>query len=502
MPTAQHKSNLPGRILAALLALAAGRSAAQQVDLQGERVTIRAERNTLREVLAKFARYDVSVRMDPAVNATVDGDLVDRPLEEALDTLLANFGYTTRWRTLDGPAGPVSRLVEIAVFRKGSAGGLEFVDPPAAEKRRILKAADGTEYVAEEVLIGLREGVTAEQFKALLAGIGGSVVDVSKDVGVYRVRLPAGTSVPEVLATLRKSPAVAAAEPNRVFRVDPPVFLPGSTDASLARLREAAALPANAKAASGSLVAVLDTGLSPDLAFGALLRGGLDAIRPDASLTDTDGHGTQMALLASGVVAPAGVTPGDLQPFVAVRAFDDAGVATSDGILRSIEFAKTSGAKVLSLSWGTPQPSDFLAAAVKDAQDAGMIVVAAAGNEPTGNPVYPAAFPGVIAVAATDAEGNRWEKSNYGSFVDISAPGFAEFPAGADGHSGSYAGTSISTPWVARSLAGYLEKNPSATSADAVNALLGAVKASPAPAGQMGVGVLDDAAVSRLLGGR
>ncbi|MFO1491569.1 MAG: S8 family serine peptidase [Kiritimatiellia bacterium] len=191
---------------------------------------------------------------------------------------------------------------------------------------------------------------------------------------------------------------------------------------------------------------MLDTGLSGDLSFGALLRGGLDAIRPDATLTDTDGHGTQMALLASGVVAPDGVTAGDLQPFLAVRAFDDSGVATSDGILRSIEFAQSSGAKVLSLSWGTTQPSDFLAAAVKDAQDAGMIVVAAAGNEPTGQPVYPAAFPGVVAVAATDAEGNRWEKSNYGSFVDLSAPGFAEFPVGQNGRGGSYAGTSISTP--------------------------------------------------------
>ena len=48
----------------------------------------------------------------------------------------------------------------------------------------------------------------------------------------------------------------------------------------------------------------------------------------------------------------------------------------------------------------------------------------------------------------------------------------------------------------------YMEKNPTASSADAVNALLGAVKASPAPPGQMGAGVLDDAAVSRLLGGK
>ncbi|MFO1531326.1 MAG: S8 family serine peptidase [Kiritimatiellia bacterium] len=488
--------------MTALLAVCGLTAAAQQVELRGDLVTIRANRNSLRDVLAQFGRYDVAVRMDPAVNATVDGDLVDQPVDEALSALLRNFGYTTRWRTLDGPGGPVERLVEVAVFRPGGAPGLVTVDPPPAALRRILKSADGTEYVAEEVLIGLREGTTPEQFKALLASIGGSVIDVTKGVGVYRVKLPAGAGVPDVLAALRGNPAVAAAEPNRVFRVDPPVVVPGATDASLARLREAANIPAGAKASSGALVAVLDTGLSGDLAFGALLRGGLDAIRPDATLTDTDGHGTQMALLASGVIAPDGVTAGDLQPFVAVRAFDDSGVATSDGILRSIEFAQSSGAKVLSLSWGTPQPSDFLAAAVKDAQDAGMIVVAAAGNEPTGQPVYPAAFPGVVAVAATDAGGNRWEKSNYGSFVDLSAPGFAEFPVGQNGQGGSYAGTSISTPWVARSLAGYLEKNPAASSADAVNALLKAVKASPAPAGQMGAGVLDDAALSRLMGGK
>ncbi|MFO1524097.1 MAG: hypothetical protein U1G05_19140 [Kiritimatiellia bacterium] len=348
--------------MTALLAVCGLTAAAQQVELRGDLVTIRANRNSLRDVLAQFGRYDVAVRMDPAVNATVDGDLVDQPVDEALSALLRNFGYTTRWRTLDGPGGPVERLVEVAVFRPGGAPGLVTVDPPPAALRRILKSADGTEYVAEEVLIGLREGTTPEQFKALLASIGGSVIDVTKGVGVYRVKLPAGAGVPDVLAALRGNPAVAAAEPNRVFRVDPPVVVPGATDASLARLREAANIPAGAKASSGALVAVLDTGLSGDLSFGALLRGGLDAIRPDATLTDTDGHGTQMALLASGVIAPDGVTAGDLQPFVAVRAFDDSGVATSDGILRSIEFAQSSGAKgSLSLSWGTPQPSDFLA---------------------------------------------------------------------------------------------------------------------------------------------
>ncbi|MFO1491570.1 MAG: hypothetical protein U1F87_11800 [Kiritimatiellia bacterium] len=182
--------------MTALLAVCGLTAAAQQVELRGDLVTIRANRNSLRDVLAQFGRYDVAVRMDPAVNATVDGDLVDQPVDEALSSLLRNFGYTTRWRTLEGPGGPVERLVEVAVFRQGGATGLVVVDPPPAALRRILKSADGTEYVAEEVLIGLREGTTPDQFKALLAGIGGSVIDVTKGVGVYRVKLPAGAGVP------------------------------------------------------------------------------------------------------------------------------------------------------------------------------------------------------------------------------------------------------------------------------------------------------------------
>ncbi|MFO1524098.1 MAG: hypothetical protein U1G05_19145 [Kiritimatiellia bacterium] len=77
-----------------------------------------------------------------------------------------------------------------------------------------------------------------------------------------------------------------------------------------------------------------------------------------------------------------------------------------------------------------------------------------------------------------------------------------KFPVGQNGQGGSYAGTSISTPGSPAARRGYLEKNPAASSTDAVNALLKAVKASPAPAGQMGAGVLDDAALTRLMGGK
>jgi len=131
-----------------------------------------------------------------------------------------------------------------------------------------------------------------------------------------------------------------------------------------------------------------------------------------------------------------------------------------------------------------------------------MIVVASAGNEPTGKPVYPAAYPGVIAVSAVSPNGTVWDKSNHGDFVDLAAPGYATFPVGYQGPPGSYAGTSISSAYVSRSLGLYFAKNPTATSAQAIAAL----NSSLTDAGDKGKdpfyggGVLDSTAVGRLLG--
>ena len=92
-----------------------------------------------------------------------------------------------------------------------------------------------------------------------------------------------------------------------------------------------------------------------------------------------------------------------------------------------------------------------------------MVVLASAGNEPTGKAVYPAAYSSVIGVGALAPDGERWEKSNYGDFVTLAAPGFATLPVGYKGDPGTYAGTSISTAYVANMVANYLSQNPEAS---------------------------------------
>lgn len=120
----------------------------------------------------------------------------------------------------------------------------------------------------------------------------------------------------------------------------------------------------------------------------------------------------------------------------------------------------------MSLSWSSETKSEFLEDAMDYADSKGLIVVAAAGNEPTGKPVYPAAYSSVIAVGALDPDGNTWKNSNYGNFVNLYAPGYASLPVGYNGDPGMYAGTSISTAFVANQIATYLSQNPDASKQD------------------------------------
>jgi subtilisin family serine protease len=131
--------------------------------------------------------------------------------------------------------------------------------------------------------------------------------------------------------------------------------------------------------------------------------------------------------------------------------------------MTSINFALENNARVMSLSWGSETRSSFMERAFDNAHKKGLIIVASAGNEPTGKPVYPAAYSSVIGVGALEPHGTTWDKSNYGSFVMLYAPGFANMPVGHEGEPGVYAGTSIATAHVANAIAAFLSDNPAAT---------------------------------------
>ena len=202
-------------------------------------------------------------------------------------------------------------------------------------------------------------------------------------------------------------------------------------------------------------VAVIDTGVDAgheDLA-GQVLTG-VDLSGRTAVVgggTDPNGHGTHVAgIIAAADNGVGGVGVAPEAKILPVRVLDESGAGYASDVAEGIIYAVDHGALVINLSLGGPVPSAAQQAAVEYAIQKGVTVVAAAGNSgPDGAPEYPAALPGVIAVAATTPEDEVASFSTWGAYVDVAAPG-TMILSSLPGDDYAYeSGTSMATPFVA-----------------------------------------------------
>ncbi|MDF0726053.1 S8 family peptidase [Cytobacillus sp. S13-E01] len=153
------------------------------------------------------------------------------------------------------------------------------------------------------------------------------------------------------------------------------------------------------------------------------------------------------------------------------RSWSSSDFTVADGILKAID----EKVQVINMSLGSSYASPIIEDAVKKAVDAGIIIVAAAGNSGLDMKNYPAAFEGVISVGATNAQNKLAEFSSFGSFVDVVAPGediYAPvFDVDKQSSFTELSGTSMATPIVAGVVSLMLSKNPDLT-AQQVNYIL------------------------------
>lgn len=171
---------------------------------------------------------------------------------------------------------------------------------------------------------------------------------------------------------------------------------------------------------------------------------------------DTSGHGTKVA----GAIAKS--TPSNVKLF-AYKTFDKNSKGTSSEAVAALSYIKQLKNKpdIINCSFSTGS----LGTVIDELVDMGVTVVAAAGND--GKEVYkqPAIFDSVITVAAITPHGNAWTSSNYGSCVDISAPGVGVYTANFPGNNtyAQFAGTSMATPLVSAAAAYVLMEHRSYT---------------------------------------
>lgn len=315
---------------------------------------------------------------------------------------------------------------------------------------------------------GLPEGLSTEFEKLDFPGGDGDVtllrlpetsfLNAARRQGLEQMRLSATQrrklDTLEAIKRLRREDGVVYAEPNYILK---PAMTPDDTYYRYQWHYPLINLPQAWEISTGDpdvIVAVLDTGIlsqHPDLT--GQLVAGYDFISVLDVAADGDGvdgdpedpgdqgmgdassfHGTHVA----GTVAAAsdnarGVTGvawgARIMPVRVLGVGGGTVLDISQGIRFAAGLANSSGtlparaADVINMSLGSPANSRTLLDALIAARNAGVILIAAAGNEGSEQPSYPAAYPGVVSVSAVDMDRNRAPYSNYGATIDVAAPG-------------------------------------------------------------------------------
>ncbi|MGN7253434.1 S8 family serine peptidase [Arthrobacter sp. SAFR-014] len=321
--------------------------------------------------------------------------------------------------------------------------------------------------------------------------------------GAHLVKVPAGKES-QLIESLNRNPAVEYAEPDQLVTAavdepDPDYFPrqyalhnEGQSFTSTNNTVTVAGGTADADVdaveawdvttGEGIKVAVLDTGVATDnddIAAKVVLRANFSTA---ATGEDNYGHGTHVAGIIAATKDAEGVS--GVCPDCSIldgKVIDDSGSGSTSSIVNGINWAVENGARVINMSLGQRVPSLALEDAVNNAWNKGVVIVAAAGNAGTQAPMYPAAYPNVIAVAATDNNDAKASFSTYGGWVDVAAPGvdvYSTFPkhpftiGTQSGREMGYdiaSGTSMASPMVA-GVAALVWSTPAGTANTSVRA--------------------------------
>jgi thermitase len=328
----------------------------------------------------------------------------------------------------------------------------------------------------KRVLVKFKKDVKAEERDKAVNDKNSKKVDEVYGDDIWVVESKEGKKDKELASDFSSDPRVVYAEPD----VDLHITLANPNDSrfgeqyALQKVNAVAgwSVYPNAYTSSGGpTIAVIDTGIDrnhPDLV------GKIDTANSKCfgvlcfftGYEDDNGHGSHTAGTAAAstnnTIGVAGVAVNSR--LMILKACNAAGTCNTADIVSAINWARTHGAKVISMSFGGGGTTT-MQTAVANAYNSGVTLVAAAGNDGNATLNYPAAYAQVVSVAATDANDARASFSNANADVELAAPGVNVLSTySGDGYT-SLSGTSMSTPHVAGLAALLKGQNPSWTPA-------------------------------------
>jgi subtilisin len=283
------------------------------------------------------------------------------------------------------------------------------------------------------------------------------------------------------LSTLKENTSIKYIEPNHhvktVVMDEPTPPVPETVPYGI-QMVQALEAQASGYTAKGIKIAVLDSGYSynSDLK----INGGYSFISDSNNYADDYGHGTHVA----GTIAAAmngegtlGVAP--QADIYAIKVLDQSGRGSYYHVIEGIDWAIKHKMNIVNISFGGERPSQILEEKVQEASDAGILLVASAGNDGymgEDTILYPAKYPAVLAVGAVDSNHNRAFFSAKGSALDLMAPGVKVWSTLPNNRFGIKSGTSMAAPHVTGTAALIMEKNKKLDATNVVDILLSSAK--------------------------
>jgi subtilisin family serine protease len=352
-----------------------------------------------------------------------------------------------------------SRTIAAASLGVAALTALAFTATAAEAKQEIgrIVGEDAPGAIAGEYLVVLEEGATVS---SAVDGVQGDVVDTFGEVDAFLFEATEAEA-----KELAAEDGVAFVEQNAVVSID--ATQTGATwgiDRIDQRQRPLSGTYTYDYTGAGVHAYIVDTGINAAHSqFSGRVGNGYDFVQNDANPQDGNGHGTHVAGTVGGTIhgVAKGVT------LHGVRVLNNSGSGTTAGVVNGINWVAANAIEpaVANMSLGGGY-SASLNNAVAAAVSSGVTFVVAAGNESTNAcNRSPASTPSAITVGATTSSDARASYSNYGSCLDVFAPGSSITSAWHTGLSATntISGTSMASPHVAGAAALYLQADPNAS---------------------------------------
>lgn len=401
--------------------------------------------------VSKLTGWEVFV--EPGTSLDVSAKFKNLPRSDALRLLLGKLNFEI---------SPQSNSVpKLFVFRTGAGNATQRIQ--ASKKSRVIVGKD--KRISNQLIVTLKPG-SKLNIEVLAQQLGAKVVGKLDGLDAYLLEFPDEVAANAARDQLSKVSDVASVDSNYLIDQPSPFTMASASGGPSFNLKA----DANGGDGKNIVVGLIDTAVQQlNANMQGFLLPALSVVGDVSQGGDIPTHGTMMAesiLYGASSMATDGQASSIRILPVNIYGTDESTLTISSGsegtttfnVAKGIAAAVNNGANVLSLSLGSQGNSRLLEQLLQQVRDKGILVFAAAGNQPVTTPTYPAAYSSVIAV--TSAQNSRGEVAPYanrGSFVDVILPGAVVVPF--NQASWYVNGTSVSTALASGMMAGLAERS-------------------------------------------